>query len=127
MKTFPFACLLLVLLTGCSVPTAAPVRNDPYPGNGGVYLATPTEADIMSGHAVYDPPLFESLRVGVTTKWEVVNLLGKPAWWQTKPDGTSILGYDYVGKRQTSIQQIKRATLSFGPDLVLKDKQYTGP
>lgn len=99
---------------------------DPAQGSGGVFLGTPRAADIQSGRSVFDAAKFDSLVVGRTSKRDVVAALGKPAWWQTRPDGTSSLGYDFVGSRDNPLQKIERATFDFGADFVLSKKSYTG-
>jgi len=78
----------------CSVVLAGCVTS--YDGTGGGLFGTPSAADIRSGRADFDPDKFAAFKVGSTTKPEVIATLGKPAYWQTKTDGTSALMYQYV-------------------------------
>lgn len=64
--------------------------DDPYAGSGGALLGTPAEM-----LRPYDPDQFKQFQVGKTKKNEVVAALGKPEWWGTDKDGTSVLGYSY--------------------------------
>ncbi len=91
MKKLLIASITTALLAGC----AGTGGKDPYPGSGGLFLGTPSAADIKSGRSVYDAGKFTPFKVGVTTKQDVVDRLGKPAWWDSKGDSSS-LGYDYV-------------------------------
>ncbi|SRR6266704_2721460 len=83
--------------TQSSSPVAqSTAASDPYPGDGGLFLGTPDRKDIDSGRINFTSEKFASLKIGSTTKAQVAALLGKPAGWLTKPDGTSQLEYDYV-------------------------------
>jgi hypothetical protein len=64
--------------------------DDPYIGSG---MTMP----VMSPQTLktYDPHLFDALRVGSTTKSEVINALGKPGAWNSDKDGNSLLVYMY--------------------------------
>jgi hypothetical protein len=64
--------------------------DDPYSGSGGALMGTP--AAMLT---TYDAKNFASFRVGVTTKTEVVQALGKPEAWNTDPDGTTHMYYSY--------------------------------
>jgi hypothetical protein len=44
---------------------------------------------------------------------QVVDALGAPANWTTKPDGTSQLGYNYVQKEPGMFRRIKEARFAF--------------
>jgi hypothetical protein len=66
-------------------------------GSGGVFYNSPSKADVASGRADYKPERFASFKVGQTTKREVMDTLGKPDGWLTKPDKTSSFSYAYVG------------------------------
>jgi hypothetical protein len=63
---------------------------DPYSGSGGAIMGTP--AAML---AAYDAKTFAPFRVGVSTKSEVVQALGKPEAWDTDADGTTHLYYSY--------------------------------
>jgi hypothetical protein len=69
---------------------APPPGSDPYAGNGGALFAQPAEM-----LAAYDPAFFASLRPGVTSRDDVLELLGKPEWWDSGDDGASVFGYSY--------------------------------
>lgn len=117
-----FACVFLCsALVGCATSPVA----DPYPGTGGLFLGTPSAADIRSGRAIYDPAKFADFSVGRTTKQQVARSLGQPAWWQSKPDGTSSMGYDYVRRESfMGMQKIERAVFTFNSQMFLEKADY---
>ena len=112
----------LIALLLCSSVAAAGEGKDPYPGSGGMFLGTPSHEDVQSGRAVYTPERIASLKVGVTTKHQVVELLGKPANWSSETDGTSQLGYDFVAAEgMFGMRQVVRLSLSFNEHMVLTE------
>ncbi len=84
--------LLCILMTAC----AAGANPAAYDGSGGLLLGTPSDDDVKSGRANYDPSKFASFKVGASTKAQVITALGAPAYWHRKDDGTSELMYQYV-------------------------------
>lgn len=119
MSKYPLASLAIaLLLTGCaSNPSPS---TDPYPGSGGLFLGTPSQADVQSGRSVFTPGKIDFAKVGVTSKQDVVKTLGPPAWWQTKKDGTSTMGYDFVEVSGfMGMRKVVRASFTFSANLVL--------
>jgi len=111
---------LIISLLLCTAGAFAGSLKDPYPGSGGLILGTPSDQDVQSGRSVYTPGKLASLKVGVTTKQEVVALLGEPANWSTEPDGTSELGYDFVSTHEAfGLRKVLRASFTFDKNLVL--------
>lgn len=88
--------LLSVALCSCATAPSSSPSPDPYPGSGGLFLGTPSRAEIDSGKVNFSKNRFASFKIGATTKSEVVKALGAPAGWSTEADGTSQLEYDYV-------------------------------
>lgn len=119
------AVALCALLTACAVaPRQSP---DPYPGSGGLFLGTPSQAEIDSGRINFTPKRFSAFRVGATTKAEVVKKLGKPAGWMTKSDGTSELEYDYMGESLLpGMRRVIYTFFTFDSDRILSEMQYPG-
>jgi hypothetical protein len=64
--------------------------DDPYAGRGGALYGTPPE--MLTD---YDPGHFGSFRIGVTTKKDIVQALGRPEWWSTDNSGNGAFGYSY--------------------------------
>lgn len=111
---------LTILLLFCAADVSADSLKDPYPGTGGLFLGTPGDEDIQSGRSVYTSDRFAPLAVGVTSKQEVVDLLGKPANWSSNPDGTSELGYNFVSSQEMfGMREVLRASFTFDKDLIL--------
>jgi hypothetical protein len=117
MKSLISSVVVMLFLVGCG--SSSVQGGDPYPGSGGLYLGTPSKADIESGRAVFDPAKFSSFQVGTTTKREVVAALGEPANWKSNPDGTSELGYNYVAPEPSAFRRIKEARFTFNRNYVL--------
>lgn len=114
--------LWLMMLLLCTAGASAASYQDPYAGSGGLFMGTPSDTDIQSGRSVYIPEKLASLKVGVTTKQEVVDALGEPANWSSKPDGTSTLGYDFVSANEMfGMRKVLRASFAFDRDLVLSE------
>jgi len=111
---------LILALFLCTAGVLAGSLKDPYPGDGGLILGTPSDKDIQSGRSVYTPGKLAPLKVGITTKQEVVDLLGEPANWSSDADGTSELGYDFVSTHEMfGLRKVLRASLTFDKNLVL--------
>jgi hypothetical protein len=70
--------------------TATASPDDPYSGSGGALMGTP--AAMLTA---YDAKNFAAFHVGVTTKTEIVQALGKPEAWDTDPDGSTHILYSY--------------------------------
>ena len=121
-----FSILFLAALSGCaSIPSQTP--DDPYPGSGGVFLGTPSQKDIDSGKIDFTTERFASFKIGVTTKTEVVNALGEPAGWRTKPNGTSQLEYDYVDAPSAlGMRQVIYTFFTFDSAKLLSRVTYPG-
>lgn len=68
----------------CSAPGA-----DPYATSGGAIGGRPPEM-----LANYNPEQFAALQVGVTTRDEVLRVLGRPEWWAVDESGATF-GYSY--------------------------------
>ena len=112
--------LWLMMLLLCTAGATAGSHQDPYAGSGGLFLGTPSDTDVQSGRSVFTPEKLALLKVGVTTKQEVVNSLGEPANWSSKPDGTSELGYNFVSTNEMfGMRKVLRASFTFDKDLVL--------
>lgn len=117
--------LFLAVLCGCG--GASSQLSDPYPGSGGRFLGTPSQAAIDSGKINFTTARFSSFKIGVTTKAEVVDALGKPAGWHTKPDGSSMLEYDYIGASEPpGMRRIMYTMFFFNPDKILVRYTYPG-
>lgn len=112
---------LMILLFLCTATGAfAGSLKDPYPGSGGLFLGTPSDEDVQSGRSVYTPDKLAPLTVGVATKQEVVDLLGKPANWSSEPDGSSELGYNFVSTHEMfGMREVLRASFTFDKHLIL--------
>ena len=113
-------------VTKPSPPVAQPTdKSDPYPGDGGLFLGTPDRKEVDSGRINFTPERFASFKVGSTTKAQVVALLGKPAGWLTKGDGTSQFEYDYVEPGGVSdLRKIMYAFFAFDSNKVLTRVVY---
>ena len=126
------AVLAVLLVTGCSKSSSQQPSHaltsdklDPYPGDGGFFLGTPDRNDIDSGRINFTSDKFVSFKIGSTTKAQVVALLGKPAGWLTKPDGTSQLEYDYVEPGGASdLRKVIYAFFTFDRNRVLTGLKY---
>lgn len=84
--------------------------DDPYAGSGGALFGTPAEM-LMP----YDPDQFKQFQAGKTKKRDVVAALGKPEWWGTDKDGTSVLNYSYkwTSKGLSAMGMSQTASVSF--------------
>jgi hypothetical protein len=87
-----------------------PSPDDPYPGSGGALFGTPQEMVPR-----YDPERYDGFKVGVTSKKDVVQALGKPEMWDTNPDGSSELSYPVylTGGTASVLGMVKRVSVSF--------------
>ena len=111
---------LTTLLFLCTAGAFAGSLKDPTPGSGGLFLGTPSDGDVQSGRSVYTPDKLAPLTVEITTKQQVVDLLGKPANWSSEPDGSSELGYNFVSTHEMfGMREVLRASFTFDKHLVL--------
>jgi len=111
---------LMILLLLCAAGASAGSLKDPYPGSGGLMLGTPSDKDVQSGRSVYTPEKLAPLKVAITTKQDVVELLGEPANWSSETDGTSELGYNFVSTHEMfGMRKVLRATFTFDKNLIL--------
>jgi hypothetical protein len=119
LKMARMALALSVVLAGCSSFPSRAV--DPYPGSGGLIMGTPSNADVDSGRAVFTEGKLDFAIVGKTTKSEVVTHLGRPAWWRTEKDGSSMMGYDFVEETPIiwGFRRVVRASFTFDKAMVL--------
>lgn len=117
--------IITALLFALSLATLAAGQTDPYPDSGGMFLGTPTQEEITSGKINFDKNKFAALKIGTTTKSEVVAVLGKPAGWQTNEDHTSQMEYDYVGpKNGAGMRRIANVFFTFDKNMVLTKIDY---
>jgi hypothetical protein len=113
---------LLICMCGC-----ASDPSNPYSGSGGLFLGTPSKSAIESGKIDFSPSRFASFKVGVTTKKETVALLGKPAGWLTRADGTSQLEYDFVAPEiAPGMRRVMAVFLTFDANRLLTRLTYPG-
>jgi hypothetical protein len=87
--------------------------DDPYSRSGGALMGTP--AAMLTA---YDPKNFAAFRVGVTTKSEIVQALGKPEAWDTDPDGSTHIYYGYRMSTSAAAMMgmVQRVGVSFSFD-----------
>jgi hypothetical protein len=117
--------IITALLFSLSLATLAAGQTDPYPGSGGLFLGTPTQEEIASGKIDFDKSKFAALKIGTTTKNEVVAALGKPAGWLANEDHTSQLEYDYVGPNNAAgMRRIAHVFFTFDKKMVLTRIDY---
>ena len=117
-----FWSITVVLL--CSAVAIAGESKDPYPGSGGLYMGAPSHEDVQSGRSVYSEEKISSLKVGVTTKQQAVDIFGEPANWSHEPDGTSMMEYAFVeAEGMLGLRRIVRLQLSFDKHLLLSKIQ----
>lgn len=117
-KSLVVTITMALLLTGCASNQSG--LTDPYPGSGGLLFGTPSPTDVQSGRSVFTPGKLDFAKIGVTTKHDVVKVLGKPAWWQTDKSGTSVMGYDFVEPSAfMGMRRVVRASFKFDTKLML--------
>lgn len=105
---------ILILLGALSASSFATTPIDPYPGSGGYFMGTPSEADIQSGRAIFTDEKCSGFSIGLTAKADVVAKLGPPAGWSSERDGTSLLEYDFVeASGMMGMRRVIAATFNF--------------
>jgi hypothetical protein len=117
------AAVAVGLLASCAVSTA----DDPYPGRGGELFREPTVRDIANSRLQFDADKLATLRIGTSTKREIVTMFGEPTWWDTGDSGYSRIDYDFHLKGgSVNTPDLVPATFVFDSNNVLVDADYVG-
>ncbi len=118
-----FRAFLMASLAAIVASCASP--DNPYPGSGGSLFRDPTKSEVDDPQLVFNPDKLATLRIGASTKREIVALFGRPTWWETNENGFSRLEFDFHGKGGTvNTPYLVPETFIFDATNVLVDADY---